>query len=151
MCLPIKAKTSVHPLLDNTLFNSLNIKCTITLTHDVMGSEDPYIICAKCYKPRIYNKVLTQYLHAFHFGNVPKIACRICGGKCYQNKPLIECSTCTRAYYQFLQHVSGEEENCKRLVALIVNSQTLRIEYSVPEANLDLETRDDLVNRIESL
>jgi len=71
MCPLSKFEQPAHPLLDHSLFNSLNVKCVVIMTHDVLTANSPYLICTECYNPAIYNRVLTQYSHTFQYGNVP--------------------------------------------------------------------------------
>lgn len=140
MCPHLKVKPPAHPLLDNSFFNTFYIKCVKVITHDVLTSDSPYIICTNCYNPAIYNRVVTHYTHSFQYGNVPNRKCANCKEfSCNETQPLFECRTCIIAYFQFIQKVYkvNEEQAYRRLIGISVESNTLDVEYAVIETRVN--------------
>lgn len=139
MCPLLKTKTPTHPLLEDSFFNSLYVKCVSIMTHDVLNSNNTYIICTDCYKPEVYNRVLTRYSHTFQYGTVPPEECKLCRKLCRESRPLQECAKCLRAYHIFIEKVTraNQKDTYKRLVGLSVNSGTLDLEYGIVERRSD--------------
>lgn len=152
MCPPLKPKAPMHPLLDNSLYNSLYVKCVTIMTHDVLSSNRSYIICTNCYNPVTYNRVLTRFSHVFQYGAVPTERCKLCHKPCCESRPLYECTRCVWAYHRFKHKIAraNREDTFRRLVGLSVNSTNLDVEYGIAERRNDIDDRETLAESLSN-
>lgn len=152
MCPPLKPKTPVHPFINDSFYNGLYVKCVTIMTHDILSSNRPRIICTNCYNPVTYNRVLTRFSHTFQYGAVPTEKCRLCRKPCCESRPLHECTRCVRAYYVFRRKIAraNQEDAFRRVIGLSVNSINLDIEYGLAEGRSDPNDREVLAESLSN-